>query len=231
MSAIKDKITRLLALSQSPEEEEAKAALLKARELMAKHKLQPEDFPKEQKKKVVMARDGVTYTAMTDPWAMSMAQIVGERYCCEAYKSKVPKAKRADVCFAGFEDDFEVCKRIYLYAYSFVQSKCLRIRKGNQRWHRVGEIRQMCNAYGWGFCSGLSAAFKEQDQAHQEWGLVMAVPQAVRDVTAKMTKSRPVKAQVGGWLAQYARAGYAEGKKYNPTRQLGAASGQNKASA
>ena len=41
MSAIKDKLTRLLALSQSPEEEEAKAALLKARELMAKHKLQP----------------------------------------------------------------------------------------------------------------------------------------------------------------------------------------------
>ena len=35
----KEKIRRLLALAESPNEHEAKSALLKARELMAKHKL------------------------------------------------------------------------------------------------------------------------------------------------------------------------------------------------
>ena len=35
----KDRIRKLLALATSPEEGEAKAALLKARELMAKYKL------------------------------------------------------------------------------------------------------------------------------------------------------------------------------------------------
>ena len=39
MDDYKDKIRKLLALAQSPVEAEAKAALLKARELMAKHKL------------------------------------------------------------------------------------------------------------------------------------------------------------------------------------------------
>ena len=43
---IKDKIAKLLALAESPNENEAKAALLKARELMAEHKLRPEDVKK-----------------------------------------------------------------------------------------------------------------------------------------------------------------------------------------
>ena len=44
----KDKIRKLLALAQSPVEAEAKAALLKARELMAKHKLRPEECQKAE---------------------------------------------------------------------------------------------------------------------------------------------------------------------------------------
>lgn len=43
---IRDKIAKLLALADSPSEAEARAALLKARELMAKHKLRPEEIKK-----------------------------------------------------------------------------------------------------------------------------------------------------------------------------------------
>lgn len=50
---IKDKIAKLLALAESPNENEAKAALLKARELMAEHKLRPEDVKKAKKEKVI----------------------------------------------------------------------------------------------------------------------------------------------------------------------------------
>ena len=39
----KDKIRKLLALAESPNEHEAKAALLKARQLMAEHKLSEND--------------------------------------------------------------------------------------------------------------------------------------------------------------------------------------------
>lgn len=44
MSDVKDKIAKLLALAESPNENEAKAALLRARELMAEHKLRPEEI-------------------------------------------------------------------------------------------------------------------------------------------------------------------------------------------
>ena len=41
---VKDKIAKLLALAgNNPSQEEAKAALLRARELMAEHKLRPEE--------------------------------------------------------------------------------------------------------------------------------------------------------------------------------------------
>lgn len=48
MADIKDKIAKLLALAESPNEAEAKAALLKARELMAKNKLTPEECKPER---------------------------------------------------------------------------------------------------------------------------------------------------------------------------------------
>ena len=47
MSKITEKIAKLLALAESPYEEEAKAALLQARRLMAEHKLMPEDIDRK----------------------------------------------------------------------------------------------------------------------------------------------------------------------------------------
>lgn len=78
---IKDKIAKLLALAESPNENEAKAALLKARELMAEHKLRPEDVKKAKKEKVIRIRSGgrsvvcdaapITYWSVRDGASMS----------------------------------------------------------------------------------------------------------------------------------------------------------------
>lgn len=51
MSKITEKIAKLLALAESPYEEEAKAALLQARRLMAEHKLMPEDIEPQEKRR------------------------------------------------------------------------------------------------------------------------------------------------------------------------------------
>ena len=48
MADIKDKISKLLALAESPNENEARMALLKARELMAQYKLTPEEITREK---------------------------------------------------------------------------------------------------------------------------------------------------------------------------------------
>ena len=59
---IRDKIAKLLALADSPSEAEARAALLKARELMAKHKLRPEEIKKAENVKVIKETIGVSCT-------------------------------------------------------------------------------------------------------------------------------------------------------------------------
>lgn len=76
---IKDKIAKLLALAESPNENEAKAALLKARELMAEHKLRREDVKKAKKEKVIRKVLDITCTAMTNPLGR-----VPLRCCCGA---------------------------------------------------------------------------------------------------------------------------------------------------
>ena len=50
---IREKIQKLLALSESSNEHEAYAALMKARELIAKNKLDERDFEKKEEKKVI----------------------------------------------------------------------------------------------------------------------------------------------------------------------------------
>ncbi len=232
MSAIKDKIAKLLALSASPNEKEAQAALLKARELMAKHKLTPEECQEQTTAKVVVRPVGVECTKQTDSWALTLGGIIGKRYCCRVYRQHAKGAKKVMVGFAGLEDDFEVCRKIYLYAYQCVKNRCEHIRARERKRSSGKEVREMCNAFGLGFCYGLEAAFQSQEQEHQEWGLVLAVPQAVEDAMSHMSKPTPFgTVSIDGWRAKYASAGYAEGKKFVPEQQLEPGDQNQKASA
>lgn len=98
---IKDKIAKLLALAESPNENEAKAALLKARELMAEHKLRPEDVKKAKKEKVIRKVLDITCTAMTNPWAASLSAVVAEHYCCRAYRYRSAGSKKNKIGLVG----------------------------------------------------------------------------------------------------------------------------------
>lgn len=150
MADIKEKIAKLLALAESPNEAEAKAALLKARELMAKNKLTPEECQKQKNQKVVKDFTDIQCTAMTNPWAASLSAVIADNYCCRAINRKRKGYKTATIGFIGLEDDFEICKRIFLYAYDCIASTCKREIKRNP-WDDRGTYRKAVNAYGWGF--------------------------------------------------------------------------------
>jgi hypothetical protein len=56
--------------------------------------------------------------------------------------------------------------------------------------------------------------------------LTLKVPQAVEDFMKDMGKPKPYgKVRVDGWRKQYAAAGFAEGKAFDPTRRLGGRAG------
>ena len=217
---IKDKIAKLLALAESPNENEAKAALLKARELMAEHKLRPEEVVKADKVKVIREALDITCTAMTNPWAVSLSAIIAEHYCCRAYRTRAAGRKTNRIGLVGLEEDFEIAKRIFLYAYDCVMASIKANIKRDPE-DLPGTYREKCNAYGWGFTRGVKQAFQEQEEQHQEWGLVMVVPKAVDDSMVDMGKRTSFgKERVGGWRDAYRAMGYQDGKRCDPASRL-----------
>lgn len=66
----KDKIRKLLALAKSPEPEEAKLALLKARKLMAEHKLSERDL-EERNTTVIKRAIGEKFSKKANSWMAS----------------------------------------------------------------------------------------------------------------------------------------------------------------
>lgn len=80
----KDKIKKLLALAESPNENEAQAALLKARQLMAEHKIGEADLEEPEDKEVLHKRTSVTFSKRRDGWISNLAVVIAENYCCMA---------------------------------------------------------------------------------------------------------------------------------------------------
>lgn len=75
--------------------------------------------------------------------------------------------------------------------------------------------------YGWGFARGVSKAFQEQEEQHQEWGLVMVVPQAVDDSMADMGKKTQFGTErTGGWRDAYRTLGFQDGRRFDPASRL-----------
>lgn len=220
MNNIKDKIAKLLALADSPNEHEAKEALLKARKLMAKHKLSEAECTKSENITVIKELVGISCTAMTNPWLIPLSATIAENYCCKAYNTRHKGGRIYNIGFAGLEDDFEICKRIFLYAYDCVLSFF------NTYIHRdphesASIYREKCNSYGFGFMYGVQKAFEDQQNRHQEWGLVMVVPQAVEDVFRNAKKrANPGKEKKGGYLDDYHRKGYQDGMAFDPGKRI-----------
>ncbi len=221
MADIKDKIAKLLALSGSPNEHEAKAALMKARALMAEHKLLPEECTKSASKQVVAEGIGVYCTTMTSPWITDLSAEIARRYCCCAIRTKVYHAKKVEIGLVGLKEDFDICKRILLYAIESVNSFIKQEIKHNADDPR-GTYRKKCNAYGYGFVAGLRVAFQKQEEANQEWGLVMVVPKEVNVRLEEMVNGRKPSryGKDSGGYRDIRNRGFSDGMNFDPTHRI-----------
>ena len=218
---IKDTISKLLALANSPNEHEAYAALLKARELMAKHKLQEADVKPTVGQKAIMRLTSITCTKMTNTWAVRLSAIIAEQYCCRAYRNRGYGAKKVTIGLVGLEDDIDICERIFTYAFDCVAAGCKRIKERHKHAYKPATIRNMMNVYGNGFCDGVQEAYRKQDKSHKEYGLVLVTPQAVADVMARMGKGGSYGTlSDGAWYKRFAQHGYQDGAQFDPSTKL-----------
>lgn len=221
MTDYKDKIRKLLALAESPEEEEAKAALLRARELMAKHKLTEADLEEEKKQAVRNTLTDITCSKRRDPWIVCLSAVIGESYCCKGYRNHARGHQTQTIGFIGLEDDVEICVAIFKYAVDCIRAGAKAIKKeldGYYPWY----IKQQCDSYGFGFAEGIKRALDGQDEEKRgEWGLVLVMPQEVQEASQRLGKE-DFKARTEDTIDPRAYAqGYAEGKEFDPAHRLG----------
>jgi len=216
----KEKIRRLLALAKSPNENEAKAALLKARELMARHKLTEKDIRDSESYKVIRLLTDITCSKRRDPWCVNLAATIGENYCCKALRNHKKGRQTQTIGFIGFEDDVGLCAEIFKYAVDCVRSEAKRI-KHQYADYSSDYIKRQCDSFGFGFIAGLRAAFAKQTEEHQQWGLVLVTPKEVQDAAARIGKATLFRARSQDRLFnnEYAN-GYKQGQEFDPQHRL-----------
>lgn len=189
MADYKEKIRHLLALAESPVEAEAQAALLKARELMAKYKLTERECRETEPQKVVRLYTGITCSKRRDPWCIPLSATIGNNYCCKGFRTHQTRCQTQEVGFIGFEDDVTLCVDIFKYAVDCVRSEVKRIKKQYASYD-ANHVKSRCDSFGYyGFAIGLQAAFEKQTaEKEQEWGLVLVTPREVQDAADALGK-------------------------------------------
>lgn len=183
---IRDKIKKLLALATSPNENEAKAALLKAKKLMMDHKISEAEMQDLDEQELVhLLCDNIRWTTDSgEIWITSLADLIADNHLCSC-SWLTRKGTRTHVLHIhGLGTDVELCKSVIEYAVGFVRSRI----KIEQRRRSSSDPKAVAASYAKGFVLGMELMYDEQKDEHPEWGLVVSKPQEVDEFMKSLGK-------------------------------------------
>jgi hypothetical protein len=208
---IVEKIQKLLALSESSNENEAQLSMLKAQELLAKHKLSLEEV-KEFKAYNSDIKEKISSVSFTKAkWKSHLAQLIADNFGCYHY---FRSRRTHTIAFFGREEDITVCNIVLEYAIDCIESTVKRLR---YQYSRNGySTKGLENDYALGFIAGLEKKFEEQKRANQEWGLVLAKDKEVVEAHSEIEFKRIIdtNTQFQGYLEVY-RKGREDGERFS----------------
>lgn len=173
---IRDKVSKLLALSQSPNEHEAQSAMLKAKELMVAHKLTLVDFQKRPDAQVIRYKTDVRCSKAERPWTVDLAAAIANNYCCRSYMTHVKGEAGVHIALTGYEEDVMVCLTVLRYALQCIDTWIANIIELCSALYTAEDMESICDSYARGFIRGVEAAYRKQSAEHEEWGLVLVTP-------------------------------------------------------
>ena len=211
MSEINEKIKKLLRLSKSDNEYEARLALARARKLMAEYKLDIKDFD-DTNKKVIKKVTDMYYTGYKNTYRLHLVDAIAERYCCANYISFKKGSTKRYIALMGYEEDIMVVENLLKYADSCINNWFSIKKKNDYLGCSNKYLNGIKNDYGRGFAEGLSALLDEQMKCeeNQEWGLVMVVPEeatkyveSLRTSGIKVNSSGSNNARIKGYTDGY----------------------------
>ena len=196
---IRDKIKKLLSLATSPNENEAKAALLKAKKLMMDHKISEDEVQGLDEQKLVHLQcDNIRWTTDSgETWIVQLTDLIADNHLC-ACSWLTEKGRRTHILtIHGLKSDADLCRSVIEYAVGFVRSRI----KIEQRRRPSSDPKAVAMSYAKGFILGMELMYDEQKDEHPEWALVVSKPQEVdeymkslgsKKVTTKRTEFDPM---------------------------------------
>lgn len=177
MADIKEKIKKLLSLAESPNENEAKAALLKAKQLMMEYKISDVDIEDKGELTHLTCNDIKWTTDSGDIWMNKLCTLLAENYCCVAAWITYKGTRTHTLQITGLGADAEICKKSIEFAIGFIKGTI----KVLQRRMKSHNPKSIAHSYAEGFIMGLEFELEEQKEEHPEWGLMVVNPKEVED--------------------------------------------------
>ena len=174
-------INKLLRLSNSSNEHEAKLALEKAYTLMLKYDISKDDVG-EPMDEVIEYKTSIYYTAYKNNYICNLAHNIAEFYRCVSYSTYINKSKKRTVTLMGNEDDCKITESVILFIKSHVDKWFTEYRRKNSWKYTLEYLQATKNNYGEGFTKAIIELLEDKRKfAQQEWGLVVTVPQEAID--------------------------------------------------
>lgn len=179
---------------------EAQAAMLKAQEMMAKHKISELEVQGQATKPT-----NVIEVRISDEsrmwWKHNLANLIAKNFRCMLLRAVTDSAKGLHYfTLFGQEEDVEVAKEVYEYTENAVNLMSKRYRtKLRKQGCSIDGVR---DDYIRGFIAGLTDKFEDQADDNPSWALVMVgVPPIVKEAWDNKQKDKEQKRQE--WQAEY----------------------------
>lgn len=207
-SKVIEKVKKLLALSESDNEAEAKNAMLKAQKLMAKNGLTLEEVSESSfsETESIILEGSHKWNAK---FRIPLATILAENFRCETFMSD------NQIYFFGHADDCRICTEVFNSAYNFVYSRGNKFYNEAKKFGR--ETKGVFNSYAMGFLYGLDNALKIQAKA-----LMIVTPEDVKSEFKEMTSGWKTKNSKGPNCTDYGAytKGRADGENFTGNKQI-----------
>lgn len=212
--AVRERIMRCLALSQSPNRHEAELAMKKARELMAKYRMEVslDQMDPEQVRVETREIEDITFTKRHGFWISCLADIVSKRFCCMKALVHYGRGRTYHLQLYGRKCDVDVCEEVIRYAVAAVRNHIAAA--------RYGPDAAYC--YGTGFAWGIYDVYQEQDLENPEYGLVLTVPDIVKNAYANDVAGNSIGSPKLRWSDECYSEGRADGAAHM-RRKIGSA--------
>lgn len=180
---VKDKIRKLLRLSESPNENESMLAMKKAQEMLIKYKLEMSEFQNKESE-IIKYKTGITYTLYTDSWKGPLIASIAENYFCDTYSTCRHKTREAVI--VGSKNDIDIILDVYSFAEKNIEQWFKTFKKENKTLSSK-ILKGSKNKYGCGYAEGVSELLKEQLKdfiysCDDENAIVLQTPQEVIDI-------------------------------------------------